>query len=302
MRYLCYIPALVVTLLARQTPSPLCIDSTERPTGRRCQPRAHLKSKASQGESRLGNAAMADSLRLRYPAPSLPTQGSTIRLLRIDHKIKSSIVGKLEQFSLDSPRCPKFTTISYVWGKYQPEERVNITVNGTRFLVASSVPPILELLRDHPDFKKSPWIWIDGICVNQSDDMEKNAQVNMMGRIFKRSEMTLIWLGKAEQDTDAAMDLLQDLTHRKKGLRRNYLSKGIRRTPSDIHHPDKWKSLRRFFSLPWWKRVWTLQEFILARDVKFYWGNRSIDRKDLNGALQAIWHCNPGNHLIQETT
>jgi hypothetical protein len=73
--------------------------------------------------------------------------------------------------------------------------------------------------------------------------MEKNTQMQMMGRIFKKSQMTLTWLGKAEQNTGAAMNLLQDLAHRRKRLMRNYWSTGIRSTPSDIQHPDKWKLL-----------------------------------------------------------
>src|SRR2546430_9745332 len=52
-------------------------------------------------------------------------ENSTIRLLQIDRKNKSSIVGRLEQVSLDSKGCPNFETISYVWGKDRKSTRLN---------------------------------------------------------------------------------------------------------------------------------------------------------------------------------
>jgi len=233
---------------------------------------------------------MADSA--SYPDERLPTGKSIIRLLRIDRGAGSSVVWRLERVSLGSQDCPNFITASYVWGK--PEDRVHIKVDGINVSVAGSVPPILELIRDHDDFKKVERIWIDGICINQNDEDEKNAQVQMMGDIYRKSDITVVWLGKAEKDTDTAMDFLTELQQREKDLQ----ARKSRQTPSNLRNPDKWKSLQRFFSLPWWKRVWTLQEFVIAREPKFYWGKKSIDRKTFRAAVNAIWLCDPFNNLM----
>jgi hypothetical protein len=300
MRYLWYIPIVTPILWAKHTSNPTPQGGAERAGHPLRSPRTDSNLKAIQRESRLDSMAKVGSS--PYPDTRLPVKDSTIRLLQIDRKLKSAIVGKLEQVSLDSKGCPNFTTISYVWGKYLPEERVDITVNGAKFPVAPSIPPILELIRDHADFKNVRWIWIDGICINQNDKVEKNTQVEMMGRIYKKSEMTVAWLGKAEKDTDAAMNFLKELLHRKRALQRDHELGKPSQPPADLRDPEKWKSLRRFFSLPWWNRVWTLQEFILARKLKFYWGDRSIGRRELKGAVYAIWLCKPGNHLIQNET
>lgn len=37
-------------------------------------------------------------------------------------------------------------------------------------------------------------VWIDAICINQRDEVEKSVQVNMMGDIFKRAEKIVVWL------------------------------------------------------------------------------------------------------------
>jgi hypothetical protein len=88
--------------------------------------------------------------------------------------------GDSSEFSLDSQDCPSFITTSYVWGERKPKDQVHIEVNGVKLPVGPSVPPILELIRDHADFEKVQWICIDGICISQDDKVEKNAQVEMM--------------------------------------------------------------------------------------------------------------------------
>jgi len=235
-----------------------------------------------------------------YPDEPLPEEKSIIRLLRIDRKTKSSIVGELKRFSLDSNQYPPFTTISHVWGQHKADERVGIIVNGAEFRVTPNVFSILELARNHPDFKEVEWIWIDSICINQQDSVEKSAQVAIMGRIYRKSEVTAVWLGKAEKETNAAMDFLSGMVRRKPALKKKYRATNKRQTPSDLRDPEKWKPLRSFFELPWWKRVWTLQEFIIPRKLKFYWGHRSIDRSELKGALYAIWLCDPFDRLLEE--
>lgn len=37
-------------------------------------------------------------------------------------------------------------------------------------------------------------LWVDAICINQRDEVEKSVQVNMMGDIFKRAEKVVVWL------------------------------------------------------------------------------------------------------------
>lgn len=54
-------------------------------------------------------------------------------------------------------------------------------------------------------------IWIDAICINQDDDIEKSAQVNMMGTIFRDASRVIIWLGKSSLATDLALRKAQFL-------------------------------------------------------------------------------------------
>ncbi|KAI1326194.1 heterokaryon incompatibility protein-domain-containing protein [Xylariaceae sp. FL0255] len=39
-------------------------------------------------------------------------------------------------------------------------------------------------------------LWVDAICINQRDDVEKTAQVRIMREIYARAKRTVIWLGR----------------------------------------------------------------------------------------------------------
>lgn len=55
-------------------------------------------------------------------------------------------------------------------------------------------------------------MWLDQLCINQTNIAERNAQVQIMGDIYYRAARTAIWLGEAEADNDAAFDLLSEFS------------------------------------------------------------------------------------------
>ena len=48
---------------------------------------------------------------------------------------------------------------------------------------------------------KSRVVWIDAICINQTDIEERSQQVEMMGLIYSKAVRNLIWLGEEDCDT-----------------------------------------------------------------------------------------------------
>ena len=47
-------------------------------------------------------------------------------------------------------------------------------------------------------------LWIDAICINQSDIQERNAQVRQMLDIYKSATRMVVWLGEGDRDSDKA--------------------------------------------------------------------------------------------------
>jgi hypothetical protein len=59
--------------------------------------------------------------------------------------------------------------------------------------------------------RKSRYIWIDQICIDQSNLPERNQQVAIMGQIFGKARTVIAWLGKEDALSRAAMATLVKL-------------------------------------------------------------------------------------------
>ena len=95
-------------------------------------------------------------------------------------------------------RAP-YTALSYIWGC--PDKTKMITVNSEKTLRITV--NLFSALSDLRHKTLSLPLWADGICINQSDNEEKSAQVCMMGRIYAEANHTVIHLPAAVAgDTD----------------------------------------------------------------------------------------------------
>ncbi|KAI0417841.1 heterokaryon incompatibility protein-domain-containing protein [Xylaria grammica] len=79
--------------------------------------------------------------------------------------------------------------LSYVWGKRQDPKP--IWVDGQLFQITGNLYEILLNLR-RPSTSRV--LWIDAICINQSDLEEKLHQVRLMGEIYSNARIVTIWL------------------------------------------------------------------------------------------------------------
>ncbi|KAK0652649.1 heterokaryon incompatibility protein-domain-containing protein, partial [Cercophora newfieldiana] len=81
-----------------------------------------------------------------------------------------------------------YSAISYRWSEERAEE--TIFIDGRTFKVHRNV---YEILRYHRPFWGAAFIWIDAICINQADDMEKEVQVPLMRSIYEHSLTVECW-------------------------------------------------------------------------------------------------------------
>jgi hypothetical protein len=52
-----------------------------------------------------------------------------------------------------------------------------------------------------------------------------------------------------------------------------------------------WIAIERVLLRPWWRRVWTLQEFIIVENVTIYCGNTGIKGRGWHDAIDTIYMC-----------
>lgn len=136
-------------------------------------------------------------------------------------------------------------------------------------------------------------IWVDAICINQSDEVEKSAQVKMMGRIFEVATMVIVWLGHASPMTGVSLDVAEPCFT---GKIRDWFGKFDDKTTRNIWD-EAAKVSRMAGSLRaasiilqrgWFCRVWTLQEAILAKKLVYLLGPHIIRIKDFLEHLREI--------------
>lgn len=46
-------------------------------------------------------------------------------------------------------------------------------------------------------------MWVDSLCINQTDDVEKTHQVKLMAKIYRKTVLGLLWLGSTSESSEA---------------------------------------------------------------------------------------------------
>ncbi|OCK81951.1 HET-domain-containing protein, partial [Lepidopterella palustris CBS 459.81] len=115
-----------------------------------------------------------------------------IRVVYIEPALAASdpISCSLEIVHLDAKPPPCYEALSYVWGS--PRGTIPISCDGKSLLVT---PNLLEALRRIRHFRYTRLLWVDAICINQDDPMERSVQVQAMRDIYAKAANVIIWLG-----------------------------------------------------------------------------------------------------------
>ncbi|TGO15197.1 hypothetical protein BTUL_0043g00520 [Botrytis tulipae] len=142
---------------------------------------------------------------------------------------------------------PSYEALSYVWG--DASIRQTITFNDTPFSVTQNLAIALYHLRLP---LKSRRLWVDAICINQSDIKERNEQVTLMGEIYSLAKPVLVWLGETFEGSEEAFDLMSKISIA---------------SEDKIMEEDSQTMFSFYIELvkkEWFTRLWTIQEVALA--------------------------------------
>jgi hypothetical protein len=110
-----------------------------------------------------------------------------------------------------TPRFPwgDYAALSYVWGEPTPVKE--IIVNGQRVAVRSNLEIALRIISQGPEVENGMKLWVDALCINQSDFEERASQAKRMGEIFESARLVLAWLGPESDDSNVAIDFVRNL-------------------------------------------------------------------------------------------
>jgi len=136
-----------------------------------------------------------------------------IRVLRVSsHFVKGSTVisGTLLETSLHNPL--PYVALSYRWGEDKPDIPIAIA-GGSVNVTSNGHAALLELSKDG----QYSYIWIDAICIDQSNNEEKGVQVAMMSEVYSKAERVVVWLGKAYDGSREALEWCEYVSRRNGG-------------------------------------------------------------------------------------
>jgi hypothetical protein len=214
-----------------------------------------------------------------------------------------------------------YAALSYTWGDMQ--DVVEILVNGHPFPIGRN---LYYCLRELQAQSVGSWLWADGICINQSDMEEKQAQVRVMDEIYGNAKLVYSWLGLGSKATDQAMAWIAKIGSRAPNVHsrdiwhqdvpndeiRDYLKARSPRRLDEHDLPgasefacllydmlndeqararDVVEGIRDILQRDYWHRIWIIQEIALAQEISIMCGQKSVLFNDFDRAFCAIRYC-----------
>ncbi|KAF5676186.1 heterokaryon incompatibility protein [Fusarium heterosporum] len=215
-----------------------------------------------------------------------------------------------------------YAAVSYTWGTTTGP--VDIKVNSCQFKITQNLHEALrQLRRDGVD----SWLWIDAICIEQSNDLEKSWQIMQMREIFSHATGVYLWLGTGTIESDLTMDFISRVGPRALScdianlLNKTAIRRGIDYYIKQQSHPQRidghtasesklgplfWDLLNEdallapsplingisnILQREHWHRIWIIQEVALAKEALVVVGTKSVSLELFDATFTAIWYC-----------
>lgn len=215
----------------------------------------------------------------------------------------------IHTISLDTP--PTYDALSYSWGDESQDDpslpadflssfvrafesgQKFLRCNGQILLISSNLYNALRRLRD----KSVKYLWVDRVCIDQSNVLERAEQVRLMRKIYSKARLVVVWLGEEDSHTVPAFALMERISK----LATVSAVSSLHTNTSDIFDPDAlqamglpsfpsadWESMHRLFERRWFQRSWVIQEVALADVAVVLCGCRILNWDDVGRTGQYL--------------
>ena len=172
-----------------------------------------------------------------------------------------------------------YQALSYAWGTGQRSECIEI--DDAFLYITKTLQMALNRIREQWDKAellyddRRPALWVDAICINQNDELEKSSQVSAMGAIYEMAQRVLIWLGEPDRIEARMASELHSIS----------LS-AARRFDEDLYLESGQPF--RLVEKPWFRRRWTIQETLLQQNRTFLIGQFAFPFSTSTSTLESL--------------
>ncbi|KAF8860223.1 hypothetical protein BDZ45DRAFT_649084 [Acephala macrosclerotiorum] len=167
---------------------------------------------------------------------------------------------------------PLYENLYYQNGGSRPPG--TITCDGVEMTIGGELYSALRRLRKEDEVLR---IWVDAICINQSDMEERNLHVKMMGEVYAKAETVRVWLGEAVGIEEMALRCLENVNEKFNEL---FLA-GMMQNRGAVQYAcindekikgSDWDELAQLLNRAWFERVWVIQEIANAKQAFIHIG------------------------------
>ncbi|CAE7175349.1 heterokaryon incompatibility protein [Pyrenophora teres f. teres] len=227
----------------------------------------------------------------------LDTTKDEFRLLSLEPNADPDSTITCRLFTASLTDEPSYTALSYVWG--DPTITKPIFVNDIEVQVTVNLEVALRHIREaHEEIV----IWVDALCINQSDVHERNKQVTRMKELYSKTQLVYAWLGDDTNGTVEAVfqhmskvssyfggqiEELEDFFGEFRHYIESDLGQKAQKTIIESYRTGIlsvseafYEDLSAFTDQPYWQRIWIQQELLLAPKVLLLCGRFSSPLRD----------------------
>ncbi|KAF5521239.1 Heterokaryon incompatibility protein 6, OR allele [Colletotrichum aenigma] len=164
----------------------------------------------------------------------------------------------------DDLRYHEYETVSYTWGGENGDSRLNQPVYiGPFWDILLQTHNCWEMLRHMRPWKGVRTIWVDAICIDQTDMQERQEQVAKMGRIYEKARQLVIYLGP---DLVPPTSTSSPYPKRHHLQELNSLAEKPQLPSASLSSSRQW-TLSDVLRRQYFRRLWIIQELIMSRNI-----------------------------------
>ena len=252
---------------------------------------------------------MFDKLK-EYRHATLPT-ATSIRLVHLHPATESEELLRcsISIEDLSSRETPLYEALSYEWTPpfASSTQQYSLVCNKEFHLsILENLNDALRQLRPKGNNAPLRTLWVDAICINQTDDDEKSIQVGRMKEIYEQATQVVAWLGRNSEGIAEAMEAVckvhrfycRNAAFPKAGydgrierLKGDICFRGVASIDAPEQEPgiEEWRKAARIYERSYFVRLWMVQELVAAQRVRVVCGSLETDFRCLRDLVVASY-------------